>query len=45
MSTLSTCDRVLVLADGEVEGFGPSAELERTNAFYRLTTALFNGAV
>lgn len=42
-STLSTCDRVLVLEGGIVEAFGPAAELERSNPFYRRTIALAGG--
>ena len=40
MSTLSTCDRVLVLADGLIEAFAPTAELADTNEFFRHATAL-----
>lgn len=40
LSTISICDRVLVLADGRVEGFAPVHELEQTNDFYRHVAAL-----
>lgn len=35
LSTLSICDRVLVLANGAIDGFAPSGELAATNAFFR----------
>lgn len=38
LSTLSTCDRVLVLSDGVVEAIGTQAELTRSNAFFRRAT-------
>jgi len=40
LSTLSTCDRVLVLSDGTVEAFGTGDELARSNAFFRRATEL-----
>ncbi|MBA2440378.1 MAG: ABC transporter ATP-binding protein [Thermoleophilaceae bacterium] len=40
LSTLTTCDRVLVLADGKVEAFDTGAELARTNAYFRRATQL-----
>jgi len=35
LSTLAICDRIMVVLNGALEGFGPSSELEATNAFYR----------
>jgi ABC-type multidrug transport system fused ATPase/permease subunit len=43
-TTLNSCDRVLVLADGAVESFASAAELERSNAFYQMTSALARGS-
>ncbi len=43
ISTLSSCDRVLVLSEGVVESFAPASELERSNAFYQMTSALARG--
>jgi ATP-binding cassette subfamily B protein len=43
LSTLSVCDRVMVMVDGRLEAFGPMAEIERTNAFYRSAAALSAG--
>lgn len=40
LSTLNTCDRILVLANGQIEAFAPGAELELTNEFFRSATAL-----
>lgn len=40
VSTLSICQRVLVLADGEVEAFVPADELSRSNMLVQATTAL-----
>ena len=40
ISTLEICDRIMVIQDGEVRGFAPPAELERTNAFYRESLVL-----
>ena len=40
ISTLDICDRIMVLQDGEVRGFAPPADLERTNAFYRESLVL-----
>jgi ABC-type multidrug transport system fused ATPase/permease subunit len=44
MSTLSICDRVLVLRDGEVEAFGAASELRRTEGFYRETMQLLRAS-
>jgi ABC-type multidrug transport system fused ATPase/permease subunit len=44
LSTLTTCDRLLVLAEGAVESFGPTAEVMETRDLYRMTTALAGGA-
>lgn len=35
LSTLSICDRVMVVEDGTVDAFGRASELARSNAFYR----------
>lgn len=35
ISTLSLCDRLLVLEDGRISGNGPAAELQVTNSFFR----------
>jgi len=35
LTTLTGCDRVLVIGAGRVEAFATTLELERTNAFYR----------
>jgi ABC-type multidrug transport system fused ATPase/permease subunit len=35
MSTLTICDRIMVLLDGEIQGFDSPARLEATNPFYR----------
>ncbi len=40
MSTLSLCDRVIVLNEGVLEAFAPAAELERSNDFYRKAASL-----
>ncbi|MEY2420893.1 MAG: ATP-binding cassette, subfamily bacterial [Acidimicrobiaceae bacterium] len=39
MSTLSICDRVLVLRDGQIEAFGPPAELQGRAGFYQEVTS------
>jgi ATP-binding cassette, subfamily B, bacterial len=44
MSTLSICDRVLVLRDGCVEAFGPPAELRRASGFYQEAMQLLRGS-
>lgn len=43
ISTLTNCDRLLVLADGTVEAFAPAPELERSNVFYQTTATLARG--
>lgn len=43
LSTLNSCDRVLVLGVGAVQAFAPSEELRRTNTFYRESAALTAG--
>jgi ATP-binding cassette, subfamily B, bacterial len=43
LSTLSICDRVMVIVDGKLETFGPTSEVERTNAFYRAASTLTAG--
>jgi ATP-binding cassette subfamily B protein len=35
LSTLSICDRIMVIRDGRLQGFDEPAKLEATNAFYR----------
>ena len=35
LSTLNTCDRIMVLRDGGLQAFGLRSELERDNEFYR----------
>jgi ABC-type multidrug transport system fused ATPase/permease subunit len=35
LSTLDVCDRIMVIADGGLQGFDTPAELEATNPFYR----------
>jgi ATP-binding cassette subfamily B protein len=40
LSTLTICDRLMVMDDGVLEAFGPTAEIERTNTFYRSAAAL-----
>jgi ABC-type multidrug transport system fused ATPase/permease subunit len=44
MSTLSICDRVIVLRDGRVEAFGPPSELRRTDGFYRESMQLLRAS-
>jgi ABC-type multidrug transport system fused ATPase/permease subunit len=40
MSTLTNCDRILVLAAGRVEGYGPLTELQSSSSYYRATAEL-----
>ncbi|HEX4034148.1 MAG TPA: ABC transporter ATP-binding protein [Solirubrobacteraceae bacterium] len=40
MSTLEMCDRILVLLDGRVNGYGPAAALLRDNQYYRSAISL-----
>jgi ABC-type multidrug transport system fused ATPase/permease subunit len=35
LSTLDVCDSAMVIRTGRIEAFGPTHELNRTNAFYR----------
>jgi ABC-type multidrug transport system fused ATPase/permease subunit len=35
LSTLSICDRIMVILGGELQGFDAPDLLERTNPFYR----------
>lgn len=35
LSTLNTCDRIMVMHDGRLQAFGARDELERDNQFYR----------
>jgi ATP-binding cassette subfamily B protein len=39
MSTLTICNRVMVVLDGSVDGFGTVEELKRSNAYYRSASA------
>lgn len=43
MSTLDLCDRVMVVIDGRVEAFEPTAVLKRQSAYYREALALAAG--
>lgn len=45
LSTLSICDRVLVLGDGAIEAFDSAAALVATNDFYRRATSLSGGMI
>ncbi len=40
LSTLRTCDRIMVLGDGRLQAFGSRAELEASSPFYRDAIAL-----
>jgi ABC-type multidrug transport system fused ATPase/permease subunit len=40
LTTLTSCDRVLVIGAGRVQAFAAAAELERTNPFYRRAVSL-----
>ncbi|MGD0198638.1 MAG: ABC transporter ATP-binding protein [Solirubrobacteraceae bacterium] len=40
MSTLEMCDRILVILDGRVDGYGSASELLRENKYYRAAIAL-----
>jgi ABC-type multidrug transport system fused ATPase/permease subunit len=44
ISTLTTCDRLLVLADGTVQSFAPTAEAMQSHDLYRMTAALAGDA-
>ena len=35
LSTLNTCDRIMVMGDGRLQAFGSRDALERDSAFYR----------
>jgi ABC-type multidrug transport system fused ATPase/permease subunit len=35
LSTLNTCDRIMVMGDGRLQAFGPRADLQRDSEFYR----------
>jgi ABC-type multidrug transport system fused ATPase/permease subunit len=43
MSTITICDRVMVVADGRVEAFDTVARLKRHNAYYRYVSTLTTG--
>lgn len=45
MSTISACDRVLVLKDGCVEAFASAAKLEISSSFYQHASALARDGV
>jgi ATP-binding cassette subfamily B protein len=40
LSTLRTCDRIMVFADGRLEASGPADELVADNAFFRSAVSL-----
>lgn len=40
LSTLNSCDRIMVMVDGRLEAFGARSELEASNEFYRDSVAL-----
>lgn len=40
LSTLNTCDRIMVMGNGKLQAMGTRAELDRDNAFYREALAL-----
>jgi ABC-type multidrug transport system fused ATPase/permease subunit len=40
LSTLNICDRILVLAGGELEAFASRSDLERTNSFFQVAATL-----
>ena len=43
LSTLDMCDRVMVIVDGRLVGFGEREELQSSNAYYRRATQLAFG--
>jgi ATP-binding cassette subfamily B protein len=43
MSTLSICDRVMIVLDGKINAFAPLAELRRSNDYYRFASGLRSG--
>jgi ABC-type multidrug transport system fused ATPase/permease subunit len=40
LSTLNTCDRIMVMGEGRLQAFGDREELDRGNEFYREAIAL-----
>ena len=40
LSTLNTCDRIMVMRDGHLQAFGLRSELEQDNEFYRQALSL-----
>jgi ATP-binding cassette, subfamily B, bacterial len=40
LSTLNTCDRILVMSEGRIQAFGTREELQRDSTFYRDALAL-----
>jgi ABC-type multidrug transport system fused ATPase/permease subunit len=43
VSTISACDRILVMAERRIEAFAVAAELELSSAFYQGASALARG--
>ncbi len=44
LSTLTICNRIMVIDGGTIQAFGPISEIEDTNAFYRAAAALTSGS-
>jgi ATP-binding cassette subfamily B protein len=40
LSTLTICDRIMVISDGELKDFGTPVHLERSSDFYREALSL-----
>ena len=40
LSTLNTCDRIMVMHEGQLQATGSRTELEQSSAFYRDALAL-----
>ena len=40
LSTLDTCDRIMVIEDGELKAMAPPADLARDNEFFRRSLEL-----
>ena len=40
LTTLTMCDRIMVIQDGELKGFDTPVALEQTSPFYREALAL-----
>ena len=43
MSTLSMCDRVMVLVDGKLEAFDTATHLKQQSSYYRTALAIASG--